>query len=118
MNEYSNLSIVIKPMRNQPTFLDGQIRNGLSTGTILAVFVTIIYTILLTNAVYRKINERENGIKHMQLLAGVSARMYWIINLAVDSFLLCMITTSVLFVIIMHQFVVLTSYLLYGKYFN
>lgn len=115
IKEYSNLTILIKTANSQPTYLDGQIRNGLSTGTILAVFITMIYTILLTKAVYNKINERENGIKQMQLLAGVSIRMYWAVNLAVDNFLLCIITSLVLFTIVMHQFAVLTSISLYGK---
>lgn len=106
---------MLKPVRTQPTYLDGQLRNGLSTGTILAVCITITYTILLTNSVYRKINERENGTKQMQLLAGVSVRMYWAVNMAVDNILLCVITTSTVFVIIMHQFAVFTSILLYCK---
>lgn len=52
----------------------------------LVCFVTAIgYTVAFTNVASQMINERLSGLKHLQLISGMSTQAYWVGNFIFDA---------------------------------
>lgn len=55
-----------------------------ATGFIASLLVSIAYAFIPASIIVVIVKERENNVKHQQLVSGVSVLAYWLSNLAVD----------------------------------
>jgi ATP-binding cassette subfamily A (ABC1) protein 3 len=58
--------------------------NNTAVGFIAAILVSIAYAFVPASLIVLLVKERENNVKHQQIVSGVSLFAYWLSNLVVD----------------------------------
>lgn len=58
--------------------------NNTAVGFIAAILVSIAYAFIPASLIVLLVKERENNVKHQQIVSGVSLFAYWLSNLVVD----------------------------------
>lgn len=58
--------------------------NNTAVGFIAAILVSIAYAFVPASLIVLLVKERENNVKHQQIVSGVSLFAYWLSNLLVD----------------------------------
>ena len=89
-------NIIYTAIRNQPSSritvqivpfdLTKQVAafNNTAVGFIAAILVSIAYAFVPASLIVLLVKERENNVKHQQIVSGVSLFAYWLSNLVVD----------------------------------
>lgn len=93
----ANIGVDIKPMK-----LTKQIASFENTakGFIASILVSIAFAFIPASLIVIIVKERENNVKHQQIVSGVSITAYWLSNLLVDflKYLIpCFATIGILF---------------------
>uniref|UniRef100_A0A1A9X396 ABC transporter domain-containing protein n=1 Tax=Glossina brevipalpis TaxID=37001 RepID=A0A1A9X396_9MUSC len=103
LGEDSSMQLSLTPISGNAVYIDGQERIGISTGTLLAIFVTMSSAFLLSSRNYFQIKNRKSGFYDIKTFAGAHTGITALVEITSEIWFLLFMACSIIVTIIIYQ---------------